>query len=63
MANRYIGGNLGDTDEDIVEGSSTNSTDVEVRVDLSKGLEKIDAKMILEAIIRRIDTFDTWPLA
>lgn len=35
MASRYYGMNKGQTEFDIVEGSSTNSTDFELVVDLS----------------------------
>lgn len=35
MANRYFGINRGQVEEDVVEGASTNSTDIEVNVNLA----------------------------
>lgn len=47
MANRYYGLNRGQTNNDVTEGSSTGSTDVELRVDLSKSFTKSDILMKL----------------
>ena len=35
MASRFFGINLGQTEVNVVEGASTNSTDVEVQVNLA----------------------------
>lgn len=56
MASQYYGYNRG-TDlspNAITTGSSTGSTDVELRVDLAKSLTREDVYEIAEAIIRYI---------
>lgn len=54
MANLFIGFNRNSdySPDQATSGSSTGSTDVEVRVDLSKAITAEDLKLILEAIIR-----------
>lgn len=57
MASQYFGYNRG-TDlspNAITTGTSTGSTDVEVRIDLTKGITRQDAYLILEAVIRYIE--------
>ena len=57
MASQYYGFNRG-TDlspNAITTGTSTGSTDVEVRIDLTKGITRQDAYLILEAVIRYIE--------
>lgn len=56
MASEYYGYNRG-TDLSpyaITVGTSSGSTDVEVRIDLTKSITRLDATLILEAIIRYI---------
>lgn len=48
MANAYVGLNRGQNINDIVENTSTNSTDVELRIDQSKSLTK-------EEVLRALD--------
>ena len=56
MASQYFGFNRGtDLSPDaITTGTSSGSTDVELRVDLTKSLTKEDILLITEAIIRMI---------
>lgn len=56
MASQYFGYNRGtDLSPDaITTGTSTGSTDVELRVDLTKSLTKEDIQLISDAIIRMI---------
>jgi hypothetical protein len=58
MAQRYIGANRGnihlDTDTDLTYGTSTGSTDVELRIDDSKSwtrLELINFLTVLQAFL------------
>ena len=67
MASIYAGLNRGsqDMDPDTVNknvGTSTASVDVEVRMDETKGLTRVDIVRILEAVMRwvndgRLDTY------
>ena len=60
MANRFFGLNRGaNINTPVTEGSSTGSTDVEVRVDDSKALTKSDVALLLEAIVKHIDDVNT----
>lgn len=65
MASEYFGYNRGtDLSPDAVTtGTSTGSTDVEVRVDLTKSLTKLDVLLILEAIERVIEDQRTATIA
>lgn len=59
MANRFYGVNNEPGKfrmEDIVTGTSTQSTDVEVRIDTGKSWNRQMVKVALEAIIRRLDS-------
>lgn len=62
MASRYWGINRGQTEFDIVEGSSTNSTDLELVLDLTKNLSKSEVLVKLEELENRIVKSD-WPPA
>ena len=57
MASQYYGYNRGTnlSPNAITTGTSTGSTDVEVRIDLTKGITRQDAYLILEAVIRYIE--------
>lgn len=63
MASEFYGINRGQTEPDVVKGTSTNSTDIEVRVDLTKGLLESEVLFLLETIINKIITNDKWPPA
>ncbi len=56
MASQYFGYNRGtDLSPDaITTGTSSGTTDVELRVDLTKSLTKEDVLLITEAILRMI---------
>lgn len=54
MAHAFYGVNLGQTEEQVVEGASTNSTDIELNVDLSKITKKSDVLLLAEKILRRV---------
>lgn len=54
MANQYYGLNRGQNEFDITQGTSTQSTDVELRFDLSKSLTKSEVLMALEKIENQI---------
>ncbi len=57
MASIYIGYNRGaDLSPDkATEGSSTGSTDIELRIDTGKGLTRQDVNLISEAILRYVN--------
>lgn len=57
MASIYIGYNRGaDLSPDkATEGSSTGSTDVELRIDTGKGLTRNEVNVISEAILRYLN--------
>lgn len=50
MANLYVGINRGQYPRQIVFKSSTNSTDMELRIDLSKNLNDADRAELIRAI-------------
>jgi hypothetical protein len=50
MASRFIGLNRGQSEFDIVDGSSTGSTDLEVRIDLTKNIEQGEFFVMLKQI-------------
>ena len=59
MASLYIGlnrGQQGFAASDYTIGTSTGSTDVEVRIDTGKSLDRGDVKLILEAITRMVES-------
>lgn len=65
MASQYFGYNRG-TDlsvNAVTTGTSTGSTDVELRIDLTKSITKQDAKLICDAIVRVIEDAATTSLA
>lgn len=57
MAQVYIGANRGadGSPDALTVGSSTGSTDVEVRIDDSKSLTRLDVELILDAIVRYLE--------
>lgn len=57
MASQYFGLNRGVSDEpdEVTTGTSTGSTDVELRVDLTKSLTKKDVTLIVSALLRHIN--------
>lgn len=54
MASIYLGVNRGQNDnpETVAEGSSTNSTDIELRIDTGKGTTRNDAIVKTRQILR-----------
>lgn len=56
MASEYYGLNRGANanEESVTKGTSTGSTDVEVRVDLTKSLTKLEVIVLVETILRHI---------
>lgn len=62
MASRFYGLNRGQTEFQVTEGSATGSTDVEVRVDLTKSLDKNDVLVKLQEICNWI-LKGNWPPA
>lgn len=65
MASQYFGLNRGVSDEpdEVVTGTATGSTDVELRVDLTKSLTKKDVTLITEALLRHINDGRTVTIA
>lgn len=62
MASTFIGlnrGQQGSLVSDFTVGTSTGGTDLEVRIDTGKSLTRQDAKLMLEAIVRELDTPDS----
>lgn len=58
MASIYVGLNRGAqamNPQNVTEGSSTGSTDVELRFDTGKGLTRKDINIITEALLRYIN--------
>lgn len=63
MASRYYGVNVGGMNpKDVTEAASTNSTAVEVQVDLSKTTDKLQVVQCLEGILNYIKTTETNPI-
>lgn len=56
MANQFYGLNRGDNDqsETVQTGTSTQGTDLEVRIDLTKSFTKAEIEVLLDTIARRI---------
>jgi hypothetical protein len=67
MASRYYGVERGQTRKDVVEGSSTNSTGIELVVDLTKvsadGYSQREILLALEYIKEYIQTKAKFPPA
>ncbi len=57
MTNTYIGLNRGadQSPDQVAEGSSTQSTDVELRIDNSKSLTRLEIILIVQALERYIE--------
>lgn len=54
MASRYFGINRGQQQTDIVEGSSTNSKDIELAVDLTKSVTKKELLLAMDLLANYI---------
>lgn len=54
MASKFIGMNRGGSEapDELTVGSSTGSTDMELRVDTGKSLTRLDVHLFLEAVER-----------
>lgn len=50
MASEFYGFNRGQTEFNVTEGSSTGSTDIELRVDLTKSLTKEEVCSFLQML-------------
>ena len=69
MADRFFGMNRGDLDgemDNVQVGTSTNSTDIEVRVSTGVGttavMTKLDAEKLVEIIMKYVVLIDNpWP--
>lgn len=57
MASIFLGANRGAAlaPDAITEGSSTGSTDVELRIDTGKNLTRNDVKVITDALVRALE--------
>jgi hypothetical protein len=62
MASQYYGLNRGKDEFEIDESSSTTSDDMELRVDLTKNLDKVDVLLALDKFKNQI-LKDNWPPA
>lgn len=63
MASRYYGVSVGAMQpKDVTEGASTNSTAVELQIDLTKCTDKLQAIQALEAIKNYLQTVETNPI-
>lgn len=51
MAVRYYGVNRGQHQTDVVNGTSTNSTDLELAMDLTKNITKLEARILCDMIL------------
>lgn len=63
MASEYYGLNRGQTEFQVVNSSSTNSTDIEVRIDLTKGFTTAEIDNKLQEIYDTIIRNNLWPPA
>ena len=67
MASRYYGVNVGQVKKDVVEGSSSNTTGIELVVDLTKvsadGLSQREILIAIEAIRQYVMNKAKWPPA
>lgn len=61
MASEYYGLNRGASDNEalVTKGTSTGSTDVELRVDLTKSLTKLEVIEITKTLLRHITSAST----
>lgn len=63
MASRFYGVNVGAMQpKDVTEGASTNSTAVELQVDLSKTTDKLQVIQALTSILSYLETVETNPI-
>lgn len=63
MASRFYGVNVGAMQpKDVAEGAATNSTAVEVQIDLAKTTDKLQVVQMLTAILNYIQTTETNPI-
>jgi hypothetical protein len=58
MASEYFGLNRGDSGNiyKVQTGTSTSSTDVELRADLTKSLTRLDIELLVETIMNFINS-------
>lgn len=64
MASRYYGVNVGAMmPKDVTEAASTNSSAVEVQIDLTKTTDKLQVVNMLTAIINYIQTTENNPIS
>lgn len=64
MASRFYGVNVGAMNpKDVTEAASTNSTAVELQIDLTKCTDKLQAVQLITAILNYIKTTETNPIA
>ncbi len=61
MASHYYGINRGQTEFSVVESTSTNSTDIELVIDLTKNVTKSELMVKLEELANYILTKSTYP--
>lgn len=54
MASQFTGLNRGQHLSDVVTGTSTNGTDIEVRIDLTKNVNELDIEIALTDILNYI---------
>ena len=63
MASRFYGVNVGAMQpKDVTEGASTNSTALEVAIDLTKCTDKLQAVNMLKTVLNYIETVETNPI-
>ena len=61
IANLYIGINRGQHPSQILFGSSTNSTDMELRINLAQNLNDVDRQTLLQAIQEAMTNPQSYP--
>jgi hypothetical protein len=56
MANRFFGLNrsVNANPDDVVVGTVTGSTDIELRIDDTKGITTLEVEALTEALVRRV---------
>lgn len=62
MADRFYGVDRGGQGKDVSEDASTTSKDVEVRIDLSAGMERHEVLLLIDELKGKI-LEDSWPPA
>lgn len=62
MADRFYGVDRGGQGKDVSEDSSTTSKDVEIRIDLSAGMERHEVLLLIDELKGKV-LEDTWPPA